>query len=64
MAKVFRMSRFIIYLKVFKETLSECCAQKFKFKFDGKKFPNVTLYILLEDIQTKFFFVLGAKVQV
>ena len=47
------MLRFIFYLKVFRRKLSSRFARKFKFKFDRKHFPNVTLYILLECIQPK-----------
>ena len=38
-AKVFRMSRFIFYLKdlVFRRTFSSRLTRKFKFKFDGNK---------------------------
>ena len=57
-----KLGLFRVWLQVFRRKFSSRFARMFKFKFDRKSFPNVTLYILLEGIQTKIFFALRAKV--
>ena len=40
--------RSLCFCEIFRRKLSSCFARKFKFKFDRKSFPNVTLYVLLK----------------
>ena len=57
-----KLGLFRVWLQVFRRKFSSRFARKFKFKFDRKSFPNVTLCMLLEGILTNIFFALRTNV--